>query len=115
LNSEDQSPEKMTKRAMRVPTPSTPLQVPGGLALSDSEKAEALADSLEVQFLLLNDPSDPALIEMIDEAMRSYEYAPSSEQKLTNPWEVLNAITFLKVGKAPGPKGKLNRVPRHLH
>jgi hypothetical protein len=29
------------------PTPSSPLLVPGGLTLSDSEKAEALADSLE--------------------------------------------------------------------
>jgi hypothetical protein len=27
-----------------------PLQVPGGLALTDSERAEALADGLEAQF-----------------------------------------------------------------
>jgi archaellum component FlaG (FlaF/FlaG flagellin family) len=46
------------------------LQVPGGLALSDSEKAEALADSLEAQFQPVNDPSDPAVIEMVSEAMR---------------------------------------------
>jgi hypothetical protein len=37
---------KMKKGAMRVSTPSPPLQVPGGLALSDSENAEARADSL---------------------------------------------------------------------
>jgi hypothetical protein len=47
LYSEDQSQWKITKRVMRVPTSSPPLQVPGGLALSDSEKAEALADSIE--------------------------------------------------------------------
>jgi hypothetical protein len=35
MDSEDQSLWKMTKRLMRVPTPSPPLQVPGGLALSD--------------------------------------------------------------------------------
>ena len=35
---------------MRIPTPAPPLVTPGGLALSDSEKAEALADSLEAQF-----------------------------------------------------------------
>jgi hypothetical protein len=46
FDSEDQSLWKMTKRVMRVPTPSSTLQVPGGLALSDSEKVEALADSL---------------------------------------------------------------------
>jgi hypothetical protein len=33
LDSEDQSLWKMAKRVMRVPTPSPPLQVPGGLAL----------------------------------------------------------------------------------
>jgi hypothetical protein len=33
LDSEDQSLWKMTKRVMRIPTPSPPLQVPGGLAL----------------------------------------------------------------------------------
>jgi hypothetical protein len=78
----------MAKRVMRVPTFSLPLQVPGGLALSDSEKAESLADSVEAQFQLVNDPSDPAVIDMINEAMRAYEYAPASEPKLTSPSEV---------------------------
>jgi hypothetical protein len=66
----------MTKRVMRVPTPSTPLQVPGGLALSDSEKSEALADSLEAQVQPVDDPSDSAVIKMVNEAMHAYEYAP---------------------------------------
>jgi hypothetical protein len=68
------------------------LQVPGGLAFSDSEKAEALADSLEAQFQPVNDPSDPAVIEMVNEAMQAYEYAPASEPKLTSPSEVQQAI-----------------------
>jgi hypothetical protein len=91
-DSEDQSLWKMTKRVMRVPTPSPPLLVPGGLALSDSEKAEALADSLEAQFQPLDDPSDSAVIEMLNEAMRAYEYAPASEPKLTSASEVLQPI-----------------------
>lgn len=41
---------KMTRWEMRIPTPSPPLVTPLGLALLDSEKAEALADSLEAQF-----------------------------------------------------------------
>jgi hypothetical protein len=45
LDPEDHSLWKMTKRVMRVPTPSPPLVTQGGLALSDSEKAEALAES----------------------------------------------------------------------
>ena len=50
-----------------------------GIALSDSEKAEALADSLEDQFQLLNKPSLPAVIEVADEVMRAYLFAPASE------------------------------------
>jgi hypothetical protein len=88
----------------------TPLLVPGGLALSDSEKAE----SLEAQFQPVNDPSSPAVIEVVNEAMRAYEYAPSSEPKLTSPSEVIEAIKRLKVGKAPGPNGVPNRALRHL-
>jgi hypothetical protein len=55
----------MTRRVMRIPTPSPPLVSPGGTALSDSEKAETLADSLESQFQPVNDPSDAAVIEKV--------------------------------------------------
>jgi hypothetical protein len=86
----------------------------GGLALSDSEKAEALADSRESQFQPVNDPSSPAVIEVVNEAMHAYEYAPASEPKLTSPSEVLEAIMGLKVGKAPGPNSLPNRALSHL-
>jgi hypothetical protein len=56
----------------------TPMQVTGGLAFSDSEKAEALADSLEAQFQPVDDPSDPAFTQIVDVAMRAYEYALAS-------------------------------------
>jgi hypothetical protein len=89
LDSADQSLWKLTRRVMRVPTPSPSLLVPGGLALSDFEKAEALAKSLEAQFQPVNDPSSPAVIEVVNEAMHAYEYAPASEPKLTSRLEVL--------------------------
>jgi hypothetical protein len=47
-------------RVMRVSTPSPSLLVLGGLA-SDSEKAEALTDSLEAQFQPVNDPLSPVV------------------------------------------------------
>jgi hypothetical protein len=50
---------------------SAPFAVPGGLALSDSEKAEALADSSETQFQPVDDPSDPAVTGIVNEAMRT--------------------------------------------
>jgi hypothetical protein len=91
-----------------------PLACAGGLALSDSEKAEALSDSLEAQFQPVKDPSSPAVIEVVNEAMRAYEYSPASEPKLTCPTEVLEAIKGRKVGKAPGPNVVPNRALRHL-
>jgi hypothetical protein len=92
----------------------TSLVTPGGTALSDSEKAEALADSLDAQFPPANDSSDLAVIEKVTEALQAYSYAPASEPKLTNPKEVQDAIRGLKVGKAPGPNGLPNRALKHL-
>jgi hypothetical protein len=80
---------------MQVLTLSLPLQVLGGVAPSDSEKAEALADSLEAQFQPLNDPSEPAVTEMVNEAMHAYEYAQASEPKLTSHSEFLQAVNDL--------------------
>jgi len=54
---------------MRIPTLSPPLVTSGGLAHSDSEKAEALADSLEAQLKPMNYSSVPAVIEVVNEAM----------------------------------------------
>jgi len=104
----------MTKRVMRVPTPLPPLVTPGGIALSDSEKAQALADSLVVHFQPLTDPSVTEVIEMVDMALRSYVMTPASEPKLTNPEEVQDAIRGLKISKAPGPNGIPNRALKHL-
>jgi hypothetical protein len=114
LDPEDQSLWKMTRRVMRVPTPSPPLVTPGGTALSHPEKAEALADTLESHFQPVNAPSYPAVIEKVTEALQAYSYAPASEPQLTNPMEVQDAIQGLKVGKAPGPNGLPNRGLKHL-
>jgi hypothetical protein len=86
----------------------------GGFALSDSENAESLSYSLKAQFQPVNDPSDPAVIAMVNEELRAYEYAPASEQKLTSPSEFIQVINEIKVGKAPGPNGIPISVLRHL-
>lgn len=44
----------------------------------------------------MNDPPEPAGIEMISEAMRAYEFAPVSELKLTSSSEALQAINFAR-------------------
>jgi hypothetical protein len=89
------------------------LQVPGGLALSNCEKAEALADSLEAQFQPVDHPTDPE-IEMLDEAMGASEYAPASEPTLAKLSEALQVIRGLRVRKDPGPNGIPSRFLRHV-
>jgi hypothetical protein len=106
----------MAKLEMRGPTPSQPHPPghPGEIALSDTEKAEALVDSMETQFRPVTDLSAPVVIEIVDVALRSYFMTPASEPKLTNPDEVQDVIRGLKVSKAPGPKGIPNRALKHL-
>ena len=65
LDPEDQSLWRITKRLMRVPTPSPP-GYPGGITVSDSEKFEALADKLKTQFQPVTDPTVPRVIVMFD-------------------------------------------------
>jgi hypothetical protein len=71
LDPEDQSLWRTTKLLIRVPTPSHALFTPGGNALSDSEKTEALADNLEAQFQPVTDHSVPAVILTVDLGLRS--------------------------------------------
>jgi archaellum component FlaG (FlaF/FlaG flagellin family) len=47
----------------------------GELILSDAERAESLADSLEAQFHPVNDPSDPAVVETVNQAIRANDCA----------------------------------------
>jgi hypothetical protein len=80
------------------------------IALSDSGKAEALADSLETQFQPVTDPSVPAVFGMVDVALRSYFVTPASDLKLTNPEKVQETIRGLKGSKAADPNGIRNRA-----
>jgi hypothetical protein len=97
----------MIKRVMRVIAFTPPRVTLGEIALSDSEKAEVLSDSIEAQFQPVTDPSDPAVIEMVDVALRAYSYAPVSEPMLSNPVKVKDAVRGLEVSKAPDP----GRIP----
>ena len=95
---------------MSIPTPSPPLVTPGRLPLSDREKAGTLADSLESLLQQTNGPLVPAVIDVVNKAMRIYSLAPASEAKLTTPAEDQDAIRGFKAGMAPGPNGVPNRA-----
>ena len=64
------------RRVIRIPTPSPPLDTKEGLDLTDSETAEALAGSSEAQFQPVNNPSVPAVIVVVDEAMQTFSFQP---------------------------------------
>jgi hypothetical protein len=49
----------------------SPLVTTGGIALSGSEKTEALADNLETHFQPVTDPSFLAFIETVNVSLRS--------------------------------------------
>ena len=51
----------------------------GGIALSESEKGETHAHNLETQFQPVNNPSAPAITEMVEVALRSYFLSPTNE------------------------------------
>jgi len=92
----------------------SPLVTPGGIALSDSEKDESLADNKEAQFQPVTDPSVSAVIETVDVALGSYTLRPASEPQLTTSDEDHETIRGINVSKAPGPNGLPNRALKHL-
>jgi hypothetical protein len=62
----------------------------------------------------VGDLSVPAVIEIVDEALRSFFQTPTCEPNLTNPDEVHEAIRGPEFSKASGPNGIPNRVLKHL-
>jgi hypothetical protein len=81
---------KVTLRAVRGPTHSRVVQAQGELSVSDSDKTGALAGSREARLQSLNDPSEPAGIEM-----RTAECASAGQPQLTRPSDVLQAVKGL--------------------
>lgn len=68
-----------------------------------TKKTTARADRLEAQFHPAKDPSHPAVIKIVDLAMRLYQYDLVNEPKLTSLSEASQAIRRLETGKAPSP------------
>jgi len=104
----------MTYEWWEFPLRLLPWSLHGGISLSGSEKAEALAEDLETQFLPVTETSVRAVIDKVDVALRSYLMTPASEPKLTNPAEIQETIKCLMVSKAPGKNGIPNRALKHL-
>jgi hypothetical protein len=61
----------MIRWVITIPAQIRPLVTSEGLDLSESEKAQALADGLEAQFQQVKDASVQAVIELVNGAMRA--------------------------------------------
>jgi hypothetical protein len=62
----------------------------------------------------VDDPSDPAVFELVDKAISAYEYAPGRQLSLTSSSEVLHAIREISFGNTSYLNGVANRVLRHI-
>jgi len=87
LDTGDQQSWKIIRQVLRIPTESSSLPTLGRLALSDSDKAEALADNLEAQFQPVNNTSVPASL-TFNKEMQAYSLAPANEPWFKTPLEV---------------------------
>ena len=98
---------------MRVPTPSPPSS-PQGKSLSQTlRKLKLLQTIWRLSFSRWPILRSGSYWDF-DVALRSYFLSPASETQLTTPDKVHETTRDLKVSKASGPNGILNRALKHL-
>lgn len=71
LNIKDHSLWQLTKHLLRITSKTPPLHGVRGLAYSNQDKANSLADTLETTFTPHNDPSSIEKIEEVDRLLRA--------------------------------------------
>nr|CAD7198365.1 unnamed protein product [Timema douglasi] len=75
---QDRSLWQMTRNLMRVPAPRPPIVGRNGVANSDKEKADALAEHLEAQFVPADNPSDPVHVAHVAQVIGAVSLSPST-------------------------------------
>ena len=87
---------------------------PLGNTLSHNPRRPKASQTIWTHVQPVTDPSVPAVIKMLDVALRSYFLSPANEPQLTTHDDVHKAIRDFKVSKAPGPNGIPSRAMKHL-
>ncbi|GBO22395.1 hypothetical protein AVEN_207328-1 [Araneus ventricosus] len=89
---------------------------PAGIANTDQEKANFLADSLEKQFTL-NNISDPDTEEIVSDSVTCFRINNNYPSELNDPpfpSEIVKCIKKLKINKAPGIDSIDNKMLKNL-
>ncbi|GFU16060.1 RNA-directed DNA polymerase from mobile element jockey [Trichonephila clavipes] len=117
LDTVDGSLWSMTKGFKKKRSPISALKGNTGIAYTDEEKAETLANSLESQFQL-NNISNPTqdnnhirLVTRFFNNENNFDDSPS----ITKPSEIVQIINNFKIKKAPGREGITNKMCKHFN
>ncbi|GFX58417.1 RNA-directed DNA polymerase from mobile element jockey [Trichonephila clavipes] len=116
LDAEDGSlwepPGLLRKKA----SPISALNGPNGIALSDSNKTDLIAQSLESQFQLNNihNPQKDQIISSIVDAYINDHTNTTDAIQPALPSEIINYIKKIKIKKSPGRDGITNKMIKNL-
>ncbi|GFT52230.1 probable RNA-directed DNA polymerase from transposon X-element [Trichonephila clavipes] len=116
LNAEDNSLWGIAKAFRKKASPISALNGPTGIALSDTNKTEVIAQSLESQFQL-NDIHNPHKDEVITSVVDAYLDSNTNNNDLipfTLPSEIIQIIKMIKIKKCPGRDGITNKMIKKL-
>ncbi|GFU63032.1 probable RNA-directed DNA polymerase from transposon X-element [Trichonephila clavipes] len=116
LNAEDNSLWGIAKAFRKKASPISALNGPTGIALSDTNKTEVIAQSLESQFQL-NDIHNPHKDEVITSVVDAYLDSNANNIDLippTLPSEIIQIIKKIKIKKCPGRDGITNKMIKKL-
>lgn len=117
LNAKDKSLWQMTKSILRIPTKSPPLHGVNGMAYSNIDKANAMADTLATTFYPNDNPSCIDNIEAVGRSIRRLRGMSDTvpgDKRLCSPAEVLTIIYKLRNNKAPGCDNISNVLLKNL-
>ncbi|GFU06103.1 uncharacterized protein TNCV_2435181 [Trichonephila clavipes] len=112
LNAEDNSLWGIAKAFRKKTSPISALNGPTGIALSDTNKTEVIAHSLEKQFHL-NDIHNPRKDEIITSVVDAYMDSNTNNTDIippTLPSEIIQIIKKIKIKKCPGRDGITNKM-----
>ncbi|GFY34143.1 probable RNA-directed DNA polymerase from transposon X-element [Trichonephila clavipes] len=116
LDAEDGSLWGTARAFRKKASPISALNGPNGIALSDSNKTDLIAQSLESQFQLNNiqNPQKDQIISSIVDAYINDHTNTTDDIQPALPSEIINYIKKIKIKKSPGRDGITNKMIKNL-